>query len=602
MKPVTSFRAPLMGLMAALMVSLSSWTMAADGTPPVETPPPPVKAVVAPAPATPAAVVPVVGAGTPVVAPVVAAPVVAPAAPAKAPLNWHAIAMFFVFVSATLGVTYWAARKTKSASDFYAAGNSITGFQNGLAIAGDYMSAASFLGISALVYTSGFDGLIYSIGFLVGWPIILFLMAERLRHLGKYTFADVASYRLSQKPVRVLAAFGSLATVALYLIAQMVGAGQLIKVLFGLNYSTAVVIVGVLMVLYVTLGGMLATTWVQIIKAVLLLLGASFMALAVLATVHFDINQLFTQAIDIHSKHTSIMGPGTFLKDPFSAVSLGLALMFGTAGLPHILMRFFTVKDGKQARTSVVYATGFIGYFYILTFIIGFGAIVLVGSNHAFLMPDGGLIGGKNMAAVHLAKATGGDLFFGFISAVAFATILAVVSGLTLAGASAVSHDLYANVIRHGFATEKEEIMVSKLASVALGVLAIGLGILFEKQNVAFVVGLAFAIAASTNFPIIILSTLWRGLTTRGALMGGYAGLISAVTLVILSPVVWKDILGFPVAIFPYEYPALISMPLAFFGAIAGSLLDRSPRAAKEREAFVEQTIHSEIGKGHTIS
>lgn len=514
----------------------------------------------------------------------------------KQGLNLTAISMFVIFVAATLGITYWASSRTKTRSDFYTAGGGITGVQNGLAIAGDYMSAASFLGISALVFTSGFDGLIYSIGFLVGWPIMLFLMAERLRNLGKYTFADVAAYRLEQKPIRTLAAFGSLATVLLYLIAQMVGAGQLIEVLFGLSYTTAVVIVGVLMILYVTFGGMLATTWVQIIKAVLLLLGASAMAFMVLAHFHFNVSELFSTAVSVHSKGAAIMAPGTLVKDPFSAVSLGLALMFGTAGLPHILMRFFTVKDARQARKSVFVATGFIGYFYILTFIIGFGAIVLVGTNPAFLAADGGLLGGKNMAAVHLAHATGGDLFFGFISAVAFATILAVVSGLALAGATAVSHDLYANVIRKGKATEREEIRVSKLASIVLGILAIGLGIAFEKQNVAYMVGLAFAIAASTNFPIIILSIYWKKLTTTGAVMGGMLGLMSAVGLVILSPIVWVNIFGFATPVFPYEYPALISMPLAFLGAFIGSMIDKSKSGAAEREAFAEQEVRSEIG------
>lgn len=514
----------------------------------------------------------------------------------KQPLNLPAITMFVAFVALTLGITYWAARRNRTAKDFYVAGGGVTGVQNGLAIAGDYMSAASFLGISALVFTSGFDGLIYSIGFLVGWPIMMFLVAERLRNLGKYSFADIAAYRLEQKPVRTLAAFGSLATVLLYLIAQMVGAGQLIEVLFGLPYATAVVIVGVLMMLYVTFGGMLATTWVQIIKAVLLLVGASVMAFLVLAHVHFSPAELFTQATTVHAKGAAIMAPGGFIKDPFSAVSLGLALMFGTAGLPHILMRFFTVKDAKQARKSVLVATGFIGYFYILTFIIGFGAIVLVGTNPAFLDASGGLIGGKNMAAVHLAHATGGDLFFGFISAVAFATILAVVSGLALAGATAVSHDLYANVIRKGQATEKEELRVSKVASIVLGILAIILGIAFEKQNVAFLVGLAFAIAASTNFPIILLSTYWKKLTTTGAVLGGSLGLVTAVGLVILSPVVWVAILGHEKPIFPYEYPALISMPLAFLGAFIGSFFDKSESGRKEREAFQAQQIRSEIG------
>ncbi|HLN25085.1 MAG TPA: cation acetate symporter, partial [Patescibacteria group bacterium] len=440
------------------------------------------------------------------------------------PTNWLAIGMFIAFVGLTLCITYWAARRTKSAADFYAAGGGITGFQNGLAIAGDYMSAASFLGISALVYGSGFDGLIYSVGWLVGWPIILFLIAERLRNLGKYTFADVASYRLQQTPVRCFAATGSLVVVIFYLIGQMVGAGQLIKLLFGLDYQYAVIIVGVLMIVYVTFGGMKATTWVQIIKACLLLAGATFIAFAVMFKFGFSFEALFTKAVEVHPKHGSIMSPGTLVSNPIEAVSLAMALMFGTAGLPHILMRFFTVADAKAARKSVFYATGFIGYFYILTFIIGFGAIVLVGTNPEYLDVAGKLRGGANMAAIHLAHAVGGDLFLGFISAVAFATILAVVSGLTLAGASAVSHDLYANVFFRGRTDEVTEIRVSKAASLVLGVIAVILGIIFEKQNVAYMVGLTFAIAASTNFPVLVMSMFWRGLTTRGAVGGGFIG------------------------------------------------------------------------------
>ena len=389
----------------------------------------------------------------------------------RQPTNWQAIIMFLIFVVFTLGITYWASKRVRSRSDYYTAGGNITGFQNGLAIAGDYMSAASFLGISALVFTSGYDGLIYSLGFLVGWPIILFLIAERLRNLGRYTFADVASYRLKQGPIRILSACGSLVVVALYLIAQMVGAGKLIELLFGLNYHIAVVLVGVLMMMYVLFGGMLATTWVQIIKAVLLLFGASFMAFMVMKHVGFSFNNLFSEAMAVHPKGVDIMKPGGLVKDPISALSLGLGLMFGTAGLPHILMRFFTVSDAREARKSVFYATGFMGYFYILTFIIGFGAIMLVGANPEYKDAAGHLIGGNNMAAVHLANAVGGNLFLGFISAVAFATILAVVAGLTLAGASAVSHDLYANVFKKG-ATEREELRVSKITVLVLGVIA----------------------------------------------------------------------------------------------------------------------------------
>ncbi|MEQ4654914.1 cation/acetate symporter ActP [Providencia rettgeri] len=516
----------------------------------------------------------------------------------RQPVNVQAIVMFLLFVGFTLYITYWASKRTRSRSDYYTAGGKITGFQNGMAIAGDFMSAASFLGISALVYTSGYDGLIYSIGFLIGWPIILFLIAERLRNLGRYTFADVASYRLKQRPIRILSAVGSLVVVALYLIAQMVGAGKLIELLFGLNYHVAVVIVGILMVLYVLFGGMLATTWVQIIKAILLLAGATFMAVMVMKHVGFNFNTLFKEAVAVHKNGIAIMSPGGLVADPISALSLGLALMFGTAGLPHIIMRFFTVSDAKEARKSVFYATGFIGYFYILTFIIGFGAIVLVSSNPAFKDAAGALIGGTNMAAVHLADAVGGNFFLGFISAVAFATILAVVAGLTLAGASAVSHDLYAMAIKNGKADEKDELRVSKITVVILGFVAIGLGILFEKQNIAFMVGLAFSIAASCNFPIILLSMYWRKLTTRGALAGGWFGLITAVVLMILGPTIWVSILHHEKPIYPYEYPAIFSMAVAFIASWLFSVTDNSEQGKMERERFKEQFIRSQIGLG----
>lgn len=514
--------------------------------------------------------------------------------------NASAVIMFLIFVSGTLGITYWAAKRTKTAKDFYTAGGGISGFQNGLAIAGDYMSAASFLGISGLVYLKGYDGLIYSIGFLVGWPVILFLVAEQLRNLGKYTFADVASYRLRQTPIRTLAAFGSIATVTLYLIAQMVGSGKLIQILFGLPYELAVLIVGCLMVLYVTFGGMLATTWVQIIKAVLLLCGATFMAFVVMKTVGFSVEGLFAEAIKIR-ENPAIMEPGGLVSDPISAISLGIALMFGTAGLPHILMRFFTVQDAKEARKSVFYATGFIGYFYILTFIIGFGAIVLLASNPVYLDAlSGDLIGGNNMAAIHLSHAIGGDLFLGFISAVAFATILAVVSGLTLAGASAISHDLYASVFAKGEVDQMREIRISKYATLAIGIVAIILGIAFENQNIAFMVGLAFAIAASANFPILFLSMYWSKLTTRGAVIGGSLGLATAIVLVVLGPIVWGQIINGDkaMAIFPYEYPALFSVGVAFFGIWFFSITDKSENAKKERAAYENQFIRSQTGIG----
>jgi cation/acetate symporter len=518
------------------------------------------------------------------------------AAPARQPTNWAAIMVFGAFVVLTLGITRWAAGKTRTTSDFYAAGGGITGFQNGLAIAGDYMSAASFLGISAQIFADGYDGLIYSTGFLVGWPIILFLLAERFRNLGRYTFADVASFRFAQTPVRLFAAFSTLAVVLFYLIAQMVGAGQLIKLLFGLPYGFAVVTVGVLMTLYVIFGGMIATTWVQIVKAVLLLGCATVMAVSVLASFGFSPDALFARAVEV--KDPSIMGPGNFIKDPISAISFGMALMFGTAGLPHILMRFITVPDAKAARKSVLWATGWIGYFYLLTFIIGFGAIVMVGTNPAFLDPAGGLRGGGNMAAIHLATAIGGNLFLGFVSAVAFATILAVVAGLTLAGASAVSHDIYASVVRKGQASSDEELKVSRRTVLALAVVAIMLGIVFEKQNVAFMVSLAFSLAASGNFPVLLLSVLWSGCTTRGVVWGGSLGVITALVLTILSPTVWVTVLGNAEAVFPYSSPTIFSMPLAFFVIWLVSKLDRSGRAATDRAGYVAQRVRSETGIG----
>ncbi|KAI3590742.1 Acetate permease ActP (cation/acetate symporter) [Cupriavidus sp. U2] len=515
----------------------------------------------------------------------------------KQATNWTAIGMFVVFVIGTLFITKWAAKKTKSAATFYTGGG-ITGFQNGLAIAGDFMSAASFLGISAAVYTNGYDGLIYSIGFLVGWPIITFLLAERLRNLGRFTFADVAAYRFKQAPIRAFAASGTLVVVAFYLIAQMVGAGQLIKLLFGLEYWVAVVIVGALMMIYVLFGGMTATTWVQIIKACLLLGGASFMAFMVLAQYHFSPEQLFAKAVEVHAKKDSIMSPGNFIKDPISAISFGIALMFGTAGLPHILMRFFTVPNAKEARKSVFWATTWIGYFYILTFIIGFGAIVLVGTNATFQDGSGKLLGGVNMAAVHLASAVGGNVFLGFISAVAFATILAVVAGLTLAGASAVSHDLYQTVFRHGKATSAEELRVSKLTTIVLGFIAVVLGIVFEKQNIAFMVSLAFAVAASANFPVLFLSVLWKGCTTRGAMVGGFLGLVSAVVLTVLSQAVWVDVFHFKNAPFPYTSPALFSMTIGFVGIWLFSVTDKSRRALLDKAGFEAQELRSETGIG----
>ena len=521
----------------------------------------------------------------------------------KSGVNMEAMIMFFAFIIGTMGITKWAASKTKSASDFYTAGGGITGFQNGLAIAGDYMSAASFLGISGMIYLNGFDGIIYAIGFLVGWPIILFLMAEKLRNLGKFNFTDIAAYRLDERRIRILAACGSLTVVTFYLIAQMVGAGKLIEVLFHIPYHFAVVIVGALMIIYVTFGGMLATTWVQIIKAVLLLGGVTIMALLVLATtgINFSFANLAETAVNLHAKKDAILAPGSFVSDPIASISLGLALMLGTAGLPHILMRFFTVGNAKEARKSVVYATGFIGYFYLLIAVVGLGGIVYLmdpNVNSAYLDAAGKLIGGNNMAAVHLAQATGGSIFLGFISAVAFATILAVVAGLALAASNSIAHDLYAIVIRKGQATDAEEMKVSKRTVIVIGIVAVLLGFAFENQNIAFMVGLAFAVAASANFPILILSIYWSKLTTRGAFIGGFIGLLTAVILVVLSKTVWVDIFGFKDAIFPWTHPALFSVSAAFIGIWFFSITDSSARAEEDKSGFEAQKIRGETGIG----
>jgi len=530
----------------------------------------------------------------------------------RQPTNWTAIAMFAGFVAITLWITGIAARRTRTVSDFYTGGG-ITGFQNGLAMAGDYCSAASFLGITSQIFNDGYDGLIYAIGFLVGWPIVLFLIAEKLRNLGRFTFADVASYRFMQGPVRSFSAASTLLVVAFYLIAQMVGAGQLVQLLFGLPYLYAITVVGGLMMVYVLFGGMRATSWVQIIKAVMLLCGATALMLGVMAQVGFSFEELFARAVAVKTRLAldgglapaeaaargrAIVGPGGFIKDPVSALSFGFALMLGTAGLPHILMRFFTVPDAREARKSILWATVWIGWFYALTFVLGFGAIVLISFDPAYVDAGGALRGGNNMAVMHLAHAIGGNLFLGFISAVAFATILAVVAGLTLSAASAISHDVYASVVRRGEADPVKELRVSRVTTVLLGIAAIVLGIVFQKQNVAFMVSLAFALAASGNFPVLVMSLLWKDCTTRGAAWGGSVGLVSAFGLTVLSPVIWVAVFGFERAVFPYSSPALFSVPAAFAAIWLFSVLDRSPRAAVDRAGYAEQRVRSEVGLG----
>ena len=502
--------------------------------------------------------------------------------------NAVAMAFFFAFIALTLGITYWAARRTRTTEDFYAAARTITARQNGFALAGDYMSAASFLGIAGLVSMTGFDGLIYSTGWLVGWPVVLFLIAEPLRNLGRYTFADVVAARLRQTPVRVAAAIGTLATVIFYLIAQMVGAGGLIRLMFGLSYETALMIVGAAMIAYVLFGGMIATTWVQIVKAVLLLGGATLLALLVLSRFGFNPLALFGAAAERYG--AAMLAPGRQVSNPWDAVSLGMALMFGTAGLPHILMRFYTVPDARAARTSVFYATGLIGFFYLMTFILGFGAMVLVGPELIRSVDAGG-----NMAAPLLAETLGGTPFLGFIAAVAFATILAVVAGLTLSGAAALSHDLWVNVARRGNAPQHEQLRVARVATVALGIVAVWLGIVFKGQNVAYMVSLAFAIAASANFPALLLSVFWRRSTTQGVVASMLIGTASTLLLIWLSPTIQVDLLKNATAWFGLRNPALITIPLSFAVGIVISLLT-TDTAAQEGYARVERQIH--LGHG----
>jgi len=499
-----------------------------------------------------------------------------------------AILFFLAIVLLTLVITWWAAKRTRSTKEFYAAGRSITAFQNGLALAGDYMSAASFLGITGLVALRGYDGMIYATGWLVGWPALMFLIAEPLRNLGKFTFADVVAFRLRQTPVRIASAVGGVLTVLFYTIAQMVGAGNLITLLFGIRYEWAVVCVGAVMLAYVLFGGMIATTWVQIIKAILLLFGVTLLTILVLSRFSFDFGSLYSAVAERYGQ--SALEPGGLISDPIDAISLGLALMLGLLGLPHILMRFYTVPDAKAARTSVLYATGFIGYFYLIVPIAGFGAAALVGRDLIRQIDAGG-----NMAAPLLAELLGGTPFLGFIAAVAFATILAVVAGLTLAGASALSHDIFVHVIRHGRSTEQEQVRVARLATLIFGVLAVLLGIVFKGQNVAFMVGLAFAIACSANFPALLLSIVWRRFTTAGAVWSIATGAFLSVFLIVISPTVWVDIFHNPVALFPLRNPAIVSMTVAFAVAIVASLLTREPQA---EAMFEDEKLRTYLGVG----
>ena len=500
------------------------------------------------------------------------------------------IFLFFVIIVGTIGLTIVASRRTSSAADFFVANEKIGGVSNGFAIAGDFMSAATLLGITAIIFGAGYDAVIYLGAPLGAFSIMIYLMTDKLKALGKYSFTDIICSRLKEKPIRILAATTTLSFSLIYLMAQIVGAGALIEVLFGdfgISYLRAVIIVTTLMVIYVAIGGMFATTWVQIIKAILLLAGVTVLGLLTLANFDFSFSAMYAQAQGNHGPDGFLTRGGGLGLSTLSAVSLGVGLCFGLAGSPHLVMRFFTVKDKAAARVSAGVALGAISYVNVLVFfVIGVGAVALVKGNSAYLDASGSIIGGNNMVSVHLAHAVGGEVFLGIIAAVAFATILAVVAGLMLASVTALAHDVYAKVVRVGEIDQARQIKLSKFAAVFLGIIVALLGIAFEKQNIAYIVSLAMAIAASTNFPLLMLSMYWPGLTTRGAVTGGIVGLVTAIVLVVLGPAVWVDVFGNDRPIFPQAYPALYSVTLAFFTMWLVSILDRSEQAKEDREKF----------------
>lgn len=517
-------------------------------------------------------------------------------------LNSTAITLFIVFVIATLGISYWASKKTTSSSTFYNAGGNITGLQNGVAIAGDFMSASSFLGITGLMFAFGYDGLIFAIGAFAGWPLMLFLFAKRVRNLGSFTFTDVVSTRLERKKTRLVAIMGTITVVILYLIAQMVGAGKLIELLFGLPYEVAIVTVTVLVLAYVTFGGMLATTWVQIIKAGLLVIGATIMCFLILKAANFDLAAIFNGVVEYHPKKEAALAPGGMFNDPIQVITIMVSMMFGTLGLPHVLMRLFTVSTTHEAKKSAFYASTIMGYFYILMIIIGFGSVYILYQQPELFTDNGKLPGGSNMIAIHLANALGGDLLMGFMSAVAFATILAVVAGLTVSGAAAISHDLYAEVLCDGKPDPVKELKLTRLTTVVIGVIALGLGILFQNENVGLIGTMPMVVAASVNFPILFLSLYWPGLTTRGAIYCALTGLISSVGLTIIGPQVWVSVLGFEEALFAYNYPALFTLPAALAAAWFFSTTDKSARATIDRENYALLLPKSELGSNEALS
>ncbi|GAB6174928.1 cation acetate symporter [Paradesulfitobacterium aromaticivorans] len=506
-------------------------------------------------------------------------------------MNWLAIGMFVVFVGITLVITYWASHHTKTTTDFYAAGRSISGVQNGFAIAGDYMSAASFLGIAGLIALNGYDGFMYSVGWLVAYIVVLILVAEPMRNSGKFTMADVLAYRLRPKPVRSAAALSTLVISTFYMLAQMVGAGTLIKMLLGIPYEASVIFIGIMMILYVTFGGMLGTTWVQIIKAGLLMFAATMMSLWVLSKFNFNLVTFFNGLSGKYGQ--KFLEPGLLYKNPIELVSLGMALVLGTAGMPHILMRFFTVPTAKAARTSVLWAMGLIGTFYIMTTFLGFGAAYFVGSDAIKAIDKGG-----NMAAPLLAQMLGGgpntfggEFLLAFVSAAAFATILAVVAGLTLAASSAFAHDFYVNVLRGGKADEMTQVKVAKRTGVVVGIIAIVLGILAKGQNVAYLVALAFAVASSANIPVIVMAIFWKRFNTTGAVAGILTGLVASVGLMMIGP----SVMG-KAAIFPLSNPGIVSIPIGFIAAFLGTVL--APQRIESNIKYEELYVRANTGLG----
>lgn len=511
-------------------------------------------------------------------------------------VNVIAIVVFAAFVGVTLVVTYWASKRMTSTTDFWSAGRGISGAQNGFAIAGDYMSAASFLGIAGIIYYSGFDGFLYSVGFLVAFLTVLFLLAERMRNAGKFTIADVLAFRLKQKPARAAAALGTLAVVSFYLIAQMVGAGILVQALVGIDFALSVVIVGVFMLAYVIFGGMLATTWVQIIKAVLLMIAAFVLTVAVMVKIGGNPFDLFSRAAEQSPEGQKYLAPGLEYPNPLDTVSLGLGLVLGTAGLPHILMRFFTVPDAKASRDSVIWAVGLIGVFYLMTTALGFGARALLGQGPA---DSGAIDEAGNLAAPRLAEflgggagTFGGELALALVAGVAFATILAVVAGLVISASGAVAHDVWTGIVRSGKADEKEEIWAGRIAAVGVGAVAIAIAIAGgEELNVGFMVGLAFAVAASANFPALLLSLTWRRFNTAGALTGVIVGVSSSILIVILGPTG----MGEEDPLIALKNPGIISIPLGFLGCYLGTVLSRDTSSG---DRFTELKVRSETGLG----